>query len=212
MAGLFFQANLLSNGTPTVRIAAMQDNASPQTHTPNSPPLSSYQRQHIERLKTEMTRKYRHLHPRFFTDSICMQAKIDINVNPGQSLLIDPGLYADILQTENFIAEHFEHRLPNRSGRKDGQQYVLTNEEIAHIGHKFVLKATFGPSFISLWFRNESTCDRLETPLCYALEIMNKLHDRINRVSTHNVKKKLVQQHYFTGFERKTPEKLKLPA
>ena len=159
---------------------------------------SAPQSSRIERLKAELQSKYEHLHPRFYPDSICMQAKISISVLPGQSLLIDPGLYADVLQHENFQAEYFKHRLPNKSGVKDSQQFVLNNEAISSIGHRFVLKATFGPSFISFWFRNESTDDRLDIPLCYALEIINKLHDRLNRVSTQRHLSEItgdIQQH-----------------
>lgn len=173
----------------------------PHTFTDNT--LTDTQRRHIEHLKYEMLSKYPHLHLRFYPDSICMQAKIDINVKPGESLLLDPGLYSEILQAENFIVDNFEHRLPSNHGKKDGRQYVLVNEKIAKIGHKFVLKATFGPRFISLWFRNESSCDRLEIPLCYALEILNKLHDRLNRVSPKTINNDLEEKHYYTGFTKK---------
>lgn len=146
--------------------------------------LSTAQRLHIEQVKDDLSKKYRHLNPTFYNDSICMQAKININIPRGTSLLKDPGLYADVLQTEHFIPEQFKHQRPRFSGQRDGQQYVLTNDTLKSIGHQFVLKATFGPSFISIWFRSESSAADIELPLCYAFEIMNKLHDRVNRIST----------------------------
>lgn len=136
----------------------------------------------IKALKDELKVNYAHLNPRFYPNSICMQAKIPIRINPSESLLKDPGIFADILKTENFVEEGIS--CVKTGFRQQAKQYVLVNEEIAHIGHRFVLKAIFGPTFLSLWFRNESSCDRLEVPLCYAFEIMNKLHDRLNRVST----------------------------
>lgn len=166
--------------------------------------LSTGQRVHIERIKDDLSNKYRHLNPRFYDDSICMQAKIDINIPRGQSLLKDPGLYADILQTEHFIPESFQHyRTKASTQKRDGQQYVLTNDTLKSIGHDFVLKATFGPSFISLWFRNESSCADLEVPLCYAFEIMNKLYDRINRISTGNTVKNIRKNTYQINARRK---------
>lgn len=146
--------------------------------------LSTAQRLHIEHIKDDLSRKYRHLNPTFYSDSICMQAKIIIDTPRGTSLLKDPGLYADVLQTEHFVPEKFKHHRPSFNGLKDGQQYVLSCDTLKGLGHNFVLKATFGPSFISLWFRNKSSHADLELPLCYAFEIMNKLYDRISRIST----------------------------
>ncbi|MGK0442994.1 MAG: hypothetical protein ACJA0N_002814 [Pseudohongiellaceae bacterium] len=150
--------------------------------------LTTSQRLHIEQIKDKLSRKYKHLNATFFDDSICMQAKINISVPRGQSLLNKPGLYADILQTEHFVPETFKHHSPNPIHKRDRQQYVLSNDMLKSIGHDFVLKATFGPSFISLWFRNESTSADLEASLCYAFEVMNKLHDRIQRTSTSRAK------------------------
>lgn len=155
----------------------------------------------IKALKEQLKVNYAHLHPSFYPNSICMQAKISISVNPGESLLKDPGIFADILKTENFVEEPISSI--KASVRQQAKQYILVNDEIADIGHRFVLKAIFGPSFVSLWFRNESSCDRLEVPLCYALEIMNKLHDRLNRVSTKQLTNKATNLVQFSGFAKK---------
>lgn len=156
---------------------------------------SNQQKQRIDALKVEMLRKYSHLNLRFFPDSICMQAKISIKTARHQSLLIDPGLYADILCTESFIAENFVHHSRSSSRHKDGQQYILNSTTLEKLGHSFVLKATFGPSFLSLWFRNESSCDTLELPLCHALEILNKLHHRFQKVSTSELSSNELDSH-----------------
>ncbi|MEE8059997.1 MAG: hypothetical protein V3T17_19525, partial [Pseudomonadales bacterium] len=143
-------------------------------------PLISHQ-EILELIKRESRYKYPHLNPCFYPDH-CMQAKINIKT-AGHSLLHPtPDIYINILKSENFFPEFFKHRLPQCDSSKDCHKYVLINKEMEKIGYKFVMKATFGPSFISIWFRNESENERIDLPVFYALEILNKISDKINHI------------------------------
>lgn len=130
-------------------------------------------------IERESQTKYPHLHVRFYPNR-CMQAKVAIK---GAHLLLSddtPQVLIDILSSERFVLEHFTHRLPHCNGGKDKKQYVLQNRELKTIGYQFVMKATFGPSFISFWFRNESNSERIDLPVFYALEILNKISHKVD--------------------------------
>lgn len=128
-------------------------------------------------IERETRSKYPHLSPRFYPDH-CMQAKVTIPATEGSLLNNAPEDYIEILRSENFFAETFSHHLSHCDGRRDGQQYVLVNTELAKIGYQFVMKVTFGPNFLSVWFRNESRNERIDLPVFYALEILNKIHHK----------------------------------
>ena len=128
----------------------------------------------IDIIERESREKYPHLHVRFHPDR-CMQAKIHIDKVKASLLSQTPQALIDILRSENFVPEEFKHHLPQCDSTRDNPQFVLVNTELKKIGYRFVMKATFGPSFISFWFRNESDAARLDLPIFYALEILNKL-------------------------------------
>lgn len=134
-------------------------------------------------IEREMLEKYPHLSPQFYPSN-CMQAKICLKNNIGESLKDNPEQYADILTSEKFIPHRLKHRLSSCDEHDDHLQYILINKELEKIGFKFVLKATFGRNFISMWFRNESSHWRLDLPLFYALEIINKIAERAKSIET----------------------------
>lgn len=137
-------------------------------------------------IESESRAKYAHLSPKFYPDH-WMQAKISIN-DAGSSLLHNtPKKYIDILRSEKFTPESFAHFNENSPNEKDGQQYVLENLELKSIGVTFVMKATFGPNFISVWFRNDSTNPRMDLPIFYGLEILNRIHHKIDALHNHSV-------------------------
>lgn len=140
---------------------------------------SSLSRQdYIELIERETRDKYPHLHVSFYPDW-CMQAKITVKCPPGSLLTETPPILIDLLKNANFHAETFTHHLSQTNSSQDKTQYVLTNTELKKIGYQFVMKAIFGPAFISFWFRNDSFAPRLDLPVFYALEILNQLNDQI---------------------------------
>lgn len=133
-------------------------------------------------IEHESQHKYPHLHVRFHPDRY-MQAKINVDTKAG---LLQKGAsrkLAEILKSEKFFLEEFSHHLPQCDSKLDAPQYVLINKELERIGYQFVMKASIGPGFISFWFRNESDSPRLDLPVFYALEILNKLHDKIQHIN-----------------------------
>ncbi|MFT3930267.1 MAG: hypothetical protein QM709_08225 [Spongiibacteraceae bacterium] len=129
-------------------------------------------------IEHESQSKYPHLHVRFHPNRY-MQAKINVDTKTG---LLQKGAsrkLAEILKSEKFFLEEFSHHLPQCDSKLDAPQYVLINKELERIGYQFVMKASIGSSFISFWFRNESDSPRMDLPVFYALEILNKLHDKI---------------------------------
>lgn len=125
-------------------------------------------------IQEEAALKYPHLHVRFFPHR-CLQAKIRIKTRRSCLMADPPAVLLRILESMRFRPEQFEHYRKQQPAVRDAQQFVLENKEIEKIGYRFVMKATIGPSFISFWFRNQSDAERLDLPVFYALEILNKL-------------------------------------
>ena len=147
-------------------------------HTPPSGPPEDTRgearpshREMLDRIWDEIRNNYAHLNVAFLPD-VYMQAKIRLAA-PRASLLNQPSnTLVDILQSEGFQ--------PDDQGAEGGsRQYVLNQRYREKDGCRFVLKAAFGPSFISFWFRNESPETRLDLPLIYALEILNRIYHRV---------------------------------
>lgn len=131
-------------------------------------------------VEKEIQQNYAHLSPLFYPDN-CFQAKIRVPSGSKVVLLNNPKPYIEILEDSGFTPHRFEHVNESCDHNKDGTQYTLINREIEKIGYRFVLKATLGTNFISVWFRNESQDWRLDLPVFYALEIINRLQDRVNQ-------------------------------
>ncbi|WP_339668047.1 hypothetical protein [Dasania marina] len=142
--------------------------------------------QHFASLIQPFIKAYAHLNPLFFADTSCLHTRIDIDIPKGKSLLHSPGLYADVLQTEHFIPVSL-----GKDGFGQQQQYVFSNPQLPGTDRSFELSATFGTRFIALQLKSEADTNNMQPLLRYALEIIDKLHERINRVTTSSAIKKL---------------------
>lgn len=140
----------------------------------------------IDLIQRETREKYPHLRVTFYPDW-CMQAKISVKCPPGSLLHDTPPILIDILKSANFYPEKFNHYLPTGDDSTDRMQYVLKNTELKKIGYQFVMKAIFGPAFLSFWFRNESFAPRLDLPVFYALEIINRLSHKITEATNRGL-------------------------
>lgn len=157
----------------------MSDSVPPDSNSLYQATTPGISRQELLRLiETEASVKYPHLHVRFFPHR-CMQARIRINSKRSCLMADPPAVLLRLLESMRFYPEHFEHYRKQQPAARDAQQFVLENKEIEKIGYRFVMKATIGPSFLSFWFRNESDSERIDLPVFYALEILNKLAQHI---------------------------------
>lgn len=134
----------------------------------------------LENTTRNISTRYAHLSPRFYPNH-CMQAKIQLR-NPAISMLNHPEPFIQVLLDQHFLP-HMPSLSPDiHSIHHRGHQYRLTNNALEKIGYQFVLTAYLGPRFISLSFKNTSRHWRLDIPLFYALEVINRLDDRLNQI------------------------------
>ncbi len=140
----------------------------------------------LEIISRETRQKYPHLNVRFYPDNY-MQAMIRIKATKQSLLKKSPLDFINVLHAENFYPEQLNHQSLHdgepKEEQRDAFQYVMKNNELEKIGYRFVMKASFGPTFISFLFKNISDNSRLDLPVFYALEILNKLHQTLNEAS-----------------------------
>lgn len=128
----------------------------------------------------EITQRYAHLTPRFHPNNN-MQAKIHLR-NRTTSMLERPEPFIQVLLNHRFLPDALSHRDVTENRPLSNHQYILLNSDLKMIGYEFMLQATLGPSFIFIVFRNLSAHWRLDIPLYYALEILNRIDDRLNQI------------------------------
>ena len=139
----------------------------------------------------EISQRYAHMSPRFFPNHT-MQAKIQLH-NRTVSMLKRPEPYIQTLLDQRFLPESIVIREVKEQTPLSSHQYLLVNTDLTAIGYEFMLQATLGQSFIAVAFRNLSKHWRLDIPLFYALEILNRVEERINRIDL---------KHYAPGHRR----------
>ncbi|MCR8921774.1 hypothetical protein NO559_03260 [Dasania sp. GY-MA-18] len=160
----------------------------PPTST-TSPAASSADLQQFANITQKLGEAYAHLHPTFFTNPICLLAKIDIHTANGRSLLDNPSLYADVLQTEHFVPVTLPSYKKEQSGCR--LQYIFNDPSLQYACKDFELSASFGTSYISLQLQSAADLSKMALAIDYALQVIDKLYERINRVTTANAIKKL---------------------
>ena len=127
-----------------------------------------------------VSRNYDHLSPRFFPNQN-MQAKIRLR-DKSISMLALPEPYIQVLLDQHFLPDVPMAPKVNKSSASSQHQYVLANKSLIRIGYEFSITASLGPSSIFMSYRNMSKHWRFDIPLFYALEILNRIHDRINHI------------------------------
>lgn len=122
--------------------------------------------------------RYSHLNAHFYPD-YCMQVKIQLS--PGYNALRrgSPDALLDILRSESFFADEDSGSQSHRDTHSSTRQYTLNNREATHAGCNFILKAALGPTFISFWFRNTSTAGDIDTPVLRALNILDRINEKM---------------------------------
>ena len=159
----------------------------PSKKTPVELPVNrvlSHQ-QMLAAIAGEITKTPENLYVQYLPDR-CMQAKISVSGLKCSMLQKTPASLVDALRSENFHPESFSHLREECNNTKEVQQYTLLNQGPGCAGHLFVMKAVFGPSFISFWFRNESPLPRIDLPVIHALEILQRLSTKVDDLVTSN--------------------------
>lgn len=132
----------------------------------------------IDTIHHSLQYHYPHLQAQFIPD-FCMQVKLSLPRVKQSLLKTTPQAVINILREQGIQPEHASHQAtPSHLTN----QFLLGRTHPAQNAGAFVLKAALGPNFISFWFRNQSGADNLDKPLLAALEIIDRISQRISEL------------------------------
>lgn len=146
----------------------------------------------IDNIHHAINHRYAHLDAQFIPD-FCMQVKLRL-ATAGRSLLKStPQTLIDILSEEDLLQEVSSSAGANK-------QFALNGISSAGSQYDFVLKAALGPGFISFWFRNQS--NNLDKPLMQALDIIDRIYQRLEQLNLENSNGEAGKQDNTSGWDQ----------